>query len=99
MILENDVIKFTCNSQSTPPIILEQLEANTYYESFIVAANVHGKSGPSPRLIFQTKPEVESDPISPMYNMTTCCRHSGLLPQCMNLCTYDIKMCKFFFSN
>lgn len=70
------------------------MEANTYYESFIVAANVHGKSGPSPRLIFQTKPEVESDPITPMYNMTTCCRHSGLLPQCMNLCTYDIKMCK-----
>jgi hypothetical protein len=57
-----------------------------------VAVNAHGKSGPSPRLVFQTKSEIDADPITPNYNMTTCCRHSGLLPQCMALCTYDIKM-------
>jgi hypothetical protein len=63
--------------QSTPPIILDNLEANSIYEAFIVAVNAHGKSYPSPRLIFQTKPIIESDPVTPSYNMTTCCKHSG----------------------
>lgn len=71
---------------------MEDLEAHTYYEAFIVAVNAHGKSGPSPRLVFQTKAEVDVNPITPSYNMSTCCRHSGMLPQCMNLCTYDLKM-------
>lgn len=26
------------------------------------------------------------------YNMTKCCHASGLLPQCMPLCSLDIKM-------
>jgi hypothetical protein len=63
--------------QSTPPIILDNLEPNAIYEAFIVAVNAHGKSYPSPRLIFQTKPVIETDPITPAYNMTTCCKHSG----------------------
>lgn len=78
--------------KQTPPIILESLESNSIYEAFIVAVNAHGKSYPSPRLIFQTKTVVEADPVSLNYNMTTCCRSSGLLPQCMPLCSYEIKM-------
>lgn len=41
-----------------PPMILEDLEAFTYYEAFIVAVNAHGKGGPSPRLVFQSKRQV-----------------------------------------
>jgi Fibronectin type III domain len=63
--------------QNIPPIILDNLEANSNYEAFIVAVNAHGKSYPSPRLIFQTKSVVEADPIAPAYNMTTCCKNSG----------------------
>lgn len=63
--------------QNIPPIILDNLEPSANYESFIVAVNAHGKSYPSPRLIFQTKSVVEADPVTPAYNMTTCCKHSG----------------------
>lgn len=68
---------FAFHQQNIPPIILDHLEANSNYESFIVAVNAHGKSYPSPRLIFQTKSVVDSDPVTPAYNMTTCCKHSG----------------------
>lgn len=71
----NSIINF--HQQDVPPIILDNLEANANYEAFIVAVNAHGKSYPSPRLIFQTKSVIESDPVTPAYNMTTCCRHSG----------------------
>ena len=63
--------------QNVSPIILDSLDANSNYEAFIVAVNAHGKSYPSPRLIFQTKTNVEADPVTPAYNMTTCCKHSG----------------------
>lgn len=42
------------------PVIVEDLEAGQYYEAFVVAVNAHGKGGPSPRLVFQTKREVGS---------------------------------------
>lgn len=41
-----------------PPYISESLEANTYYESYVVAVNAHGKGGSSIRIVFQTSPEV-----------------------------------------
>lgn len=28
----------------------------------------------------------------PSYNITACCQAAGVLPQCMPLCTYDIKV-------
>ncbi|KAL7051028.1 hypothetical protein ACKWTF_004301 [Chironomus riparius] len=84
--------EYTVTEKSIPPIILDNLDANSIYEAFIVAVNAHGKSYPSPRLIFQTKPLIEADPVTPTYNMTTCCKYSGLLPQCMSLCSYDIRM-------
>lgn len=28
----------------------------------------------------------------PVYNMTGCCRSAGILPQCMKLCTFDLKL-------
>lgn len=77
-----------------PPIIIEDLEPNTFYETFIVAVNVHGKSAPSTRLIFPTKHETETIEVdsSPSYNITACCKTAGVLPQCMPLCTYDMKV-------
>lgn len=75
-----------------PPMILEDLEAFTYYEAFLVALNAHGKGGPSPRLVFQTPNEIEKDQNTISYNLTSCCSSYGLLPQCQALCTYDIKM-------
>lgn len=30
--------------------------------------------------------------MEPTYNLTQCCYASGLLPQCMALCSYDLKM-------
>lgn len=71
------IIYFEYHHQAHPPIILDSLESNSVYEAFIVAVNAHGKSYPSPRLIFQTKPVIESDPVTPEYNMTTCCKYSG----------------------
>lgn len=73
-------------------MILEDLDAATYYEAFIVALNAHGKGGPSPRLVFQTKHQSDKEIINPQYNLTSCCHAYGLLPQCQPLCTYDIKM-------
>jgi hypothetical protein len=64
-------------TQSVSPVILDNLEPDSSYEAFIVALNHHGKSYPSPRLIFQTKSAVNADPIAPAYNMTSCCRNSG----------------------
>ncbi|XP_052873386.1 Ig-like and fibronectin type-III domain-containing protein 1 [Anopheles cruzii] len=77
------------------PVIVDDLETATYYEAFVVAVNAHGKGGPSPRLVFQTKREAGgalSQPSSPHYNITACCHASGLLPQCAPLCSYDAKM-------
>lgn len=31
-------------------------------------------------------------PEVPAYNITSCCLVSGLLPQCMPLCSYNLKM-------
>ncbi|GAB0093957.1 Fibronectin type-III domain-containing protein [Sergentomyia squamirostris] len=75
-----------------PPMVLEDLDGGTYYEAFIVAVNAHGKGGPSPRLVFQTKHAMDEENTSPGYNLTSCCSVSGLLPQCMPLCSYDLKM-------
>ncbi|XP_021707105.1 Ig-like and fibronectin type-III domain-containing protein 1 [Aedes aegypti] len=74
------------------PVIVEDLEAGQYYEAFVVAVNAHGKGGPSPRLVFQTKRESQAEVTTPSYNMTACCHASGLLPQCSPLCSYDVKM-------
>lgn len=49
---------YTVIEKEHSPIILEGLTSGTYYESFVVAVNAHGKGGPSPRLVFQTKREV-----------------------------------------
>lgn len=43
-----------------PPLIMESLDAATYYEAYVVAVNAHGKGGPSPRLVFRTKHEVST---------------------------------------
>lgn len=29
---------------------------------------------------------------TPAYNQTGCCRAAGILPQCMRLCTFDLKL-------
>uniref|UniRef100_T1GWU7 Fibronectin type-III domain-containing protein n=1 Tax=Megaselia scalaris TaxID=36166 RepID=T1GWU7_MEGSC len=79
--------------QDHPPLVLEGLDAGVYYEIFVAALNAHGKGGPSPRLVFRTKYQENVDPLPiQSYNMTKCCHASGLLPQCMPLCTLDIKM-------
>lgn len=75
-----------------PPVILEDLDSGTFYEAFVVAVNAHGKGASSPRIIFQTKHEIDGGFNRGAFNMSTCCQASGLLPQCMPLCTYDIKM-------
>ncbi|XP_055693632.1 Ig-like and fibronectin type-III domain-containing protein 1 [Lutzomyia longipalpis] len=84
--------EYTVIEKSHPPMILEDLEGATYYEAFIVAVNAHGKGGPSPRLVFQTKHAMDDDSPAGGYNLTACCSISGLLPQCMPLCSYDIRM-------
>lgn len=77
-----------------PPMILEDMDSTTYYEIFVVAVNVYGRGAPSSRLVFQTKRGYVAD-TAPNYNMTNCCIASGILPQCMLLCTYNIKMSDF----
>ncbi|XP_055384146.1 Ig-like and fibronectin type-III domain-containing protein 1 isoform X3 [Condylostylus longicornis] len=83
---------YTMIEKEHPPLILEGLEAGVFYEIFVVAINAHGKGGPSPRLVFRTKFQENIEVQTPSYNMTQCCFASGLLPQCMALCTYDIRM-------
>lgn len=39
--------------------------------------------------IFQENME---PPTPSVYNMTQCCLASGLLPQCIPLCSYDLRM-------
>ncbi|EDW70342.2 Ig-like and fibronectin type-III domain-containing protein 1 [Drosophila virilis] len=75
-----------------PPLILEGLEPDIYYEFYVVSINAYGKSEPSPRLITRTLPaELVAMPAA-KYNMTTCCKASGLLPQCAPLCSYNIRL-------
>lgn len=78
--------------QRQPPLILEGLEADIYYEFYVVSINAYGKSEPSPRLITRTLPAELTTPPVPKYNMTTCCQASGLLPQCAPLCSYNIRL-------
>lgn len=80
--------------KESSPMILEDLDSSTYYEVFAVAVNMYGRGSPSSRLVFQTKHTFSTQP-TPNYNMTNCCLSSGILPQCMLLCTYDIKMSDF----
>ncbi|XP_034111306.1 Ig-like and fibronectin type-III domain-containing protein 2 isoform X1 [Drosophila albomicans] len=75
-----------------PPLILEGLEADIYYEFYVVSINAYGKSEPSPRLITRTlAAELDPTPVA-KYNMSTCCQASGLLPQCAPLCSYNIRL-------
>ncbi|XP_050094930.1 Ig-like and fibronectin type-III domain-containing protein 1 [Anopheles aquasalis] len=84
---------YTVMEKDQAPVIVEDLEAATYYEAFVVAVNAHGKGGPSPRLVFQTKRDTSMDvPQGTHYNISACCHASGLLPQCAPLCSYDAKM-------
>lgn len=83
---------YTVIDKENPPMILSDLEQGTYYEAFIVALNIHGKGGPSPRLVFKTKLEENVETPVQSYNISSCCQSYGLLPQCNHLCTYDIKM-------
>lgn len=79
-----------------PPIIIEGLDSGSFYETFVVAVNSHGKGAPSSRLVFPTKrhieTSVEAGELTPSYNITSCCKASGIMPQCMPLCTYDLKV-------
>ncbi|XP_058985320.1 Ig-like and fibronectin type-III domain-containing protein 2 [Musca domestica] len=78
--------------KKNPPLILEGLEPEVYYEFYVVSINAYGKSEPSPRLITRTKPIEVDDTEEPNYNMSKCCHGSGLLPQCVPLCSYNIKL-------
>lgn len=49
---------FAVMEKDHPPIILEDLDSNTFYEAFVVAVNAHGNGPPSTRLVFKTKPQV-----------------------------------------
>ncbi|XP_002074396.3 Ig-like and fibronectin type-III domain-containing protein 2 isoform X1 [Drosophila willistoni] len=75
-----------------PPLILEGLDADVYYEFYVVSINRYGKSEPSPRLITRTQPAEQMQSQPSKYNMTTCCQASGLLPQCAPLCSYNIRL-------
>lgn len=55
---------FTVTEKDVPPIIIEDLDSNTYYETYVVAVNAHGRGPPSSRLVFKTKPQV-SDLLRP----------------------------------
>ncbi|XP_049544577.1 Ig-like and fibronectin type-III domain-containing protein 1 [Anopheles darlingi] len=84
---------YTVMEKDQAPVIVEDLEAGTYYEAFVVAVNAHGKGGPSPRLVFQTKRDAAMEVAhGAHYNISACCHASGLLPQCAPLCSYDAKM-------
>ncbi|EDW26268.1 GL24598 [Drosophila persimilis] len=78
--------------QRQPPLILEGLESDIYYEFYVVSINAYGKSEPSPRLITRTQPAEPVQAPTSRYNMTTCCQASGLLPQCAPLCSYNIRL-------
>uniref|UniRef100_W8ADW8 Ig-like and fibronectin type-III domain-containing protein C25G4.10 n=2 Tax=Ceratitis capitata TaxID=7213 RepID=W8ADW8_CERCA len=78
--------------KKNPPLILEGLEPEVYYEFYVVSVNQYGKSEASPRLITRTQPAEVVDEPEPVYNMTKCCQASGLLPQCAPLCSYNIKL-------
>lgn len=49
---------FTVIEKDHAPIIIEDLDANTYYEAYVVAVNAHGRGPPSSRLVFKTKTQV-----------------------------------------
>lgn len=49
---------YTVIEKDHAPIIIEDLDANTYYEAYIVAVNAHGRGSPSSRLVFRTKTKV-----------------------------------------
>lgn len=49
---------FTIIEKDHAPIIIEDLDANAYYEAYVVAVNAHGRGPPSTRLVFRTKPQV-----------------------------------------
>ncbi|XP_059217362.1 Ig-like and fibronectin type-III domain-containing protein 2 isoform X2 [Stomoxys calcitrans] len=78
--------------KKSPPLILEGLEPEVYYEFYVVSVNAYGKSEPSPRLITRTKPIEVEDAEESGYDMFTCCQGSGLLPQCVPLCSYNIRL-------
>lgn len=41
-----------------PPVILENLRPDAFYEAYVVSVNAHGKGDPSPRIVFRTRREV-----------------------------------------
>lgn len=49
---------FNVIEKDHPPIILEDLDSGTFYETFVVAVNAHGRGAPSSRLVFRTKHQV-----------------------------------------
>lgn len=86
---END---YAMVEKDWPPLILEDLEPGTYYESYVTALNAHGRGMPSSRLVFRTKFMENIEDTTSSYNITKCCKSSQLLPQCYPLCSYNMKL-------
>lgn len=59
---------FTVMEKDHAPIIIEDLDANSFYEVYVVAVNAHGNGAPSSRLVFKTKPQVSSNPSTVYYD-------------------------------
>lgn len=54
----DDSDTFTVIEKDHAPIIIENLDSNKFYETYIVAVNAHGRGPPSSRLVFKTKARV-----------------------------------------
>lgn len=100
-IFNRSVIQFS-------PYLLDNLNANSRYEVYVVAVNSYGIGQGSNRVIFFTpaiaEPTSSNDDIIPnnkdiildknnqAYNETECCVNAKLSKHCMPLCSYQMKI-------
>lgn len=53
-----DTDEYMVIEKDHPPIIIEDLDSNSYYETYVVAMNAHGRGPTSARLVFKTNMHV-----------------------------------------
>lgn len=101
-----DELLYSSAEAAVNPYLLDGLQAESVYETFVVAVNKFGQSDSSARFVFQTlgdperlvAPADELDSRLPLqasgggYNETACCAQGGVHSSCLQLCDYQMKV-------
>ncbi|KAF8786258.1 Ig-like and fibronectin type-III [Argiope bruennichi] len=98
----DEIIEYNVVNDVKSPHLLDNLQPQTRYEVYVAARNAFGLSRGSVRAVFTTTPEMnrteKAEEKYSAYNETACCVAAGLKTSCLDLCTYNVRLPIFAFT-